>query len=78
MRFKWKLLIVFVAVILSALGFYLISSPFISLHMSTKKDDTEITESYFAVYDVDKSMRIICANSYKSNSSFLCATGFSK
>ena len=78
MRFREKLIILFVAVVLSSLGFYLISSPFVGLHVSVKEADAEKVESYLAKYDVDKSMRIICANSYNSNSSLLCATGCSK
>ena len=53
MRFREKLLILLVAVILSSLGFYLISSPFVSLHMSAKEADTETVESYLAKYDAD-------------------------
>jgi hypothetical protein len=42
MRFREKLLIVFVAVILSVLGFYLISSSFVDLYVLANEADTEM------------------------------------
>jgi hypothetical protein len=48
MRFREKLLILFFAVILSFLGFYLISSSFVDLHMLAKEADNETAESYLA------------------------------
>ena len=52
MRFREKLLILFVAVILSGVGFYLISSPFVGLHTAAKEADIESVESYLAKHDV--------------------------
>lgn len=62
-----KLLIFFVAVILSCFGFYLISSPFVCLHMSVKEADTEMSDSYPAKYDVCESMRSTGFYSYGGN-----------
>ncbi|UCE42148.1 MAG: hypothetical protein JSV17_04025 [Candidatus Aminicenantes bacterium] len=74
MRFREKLLILFVAVILSFLGFYLISSSFAELHTLARERDTDQSESYLAECDVNKSL----LNSYLSKSSFSCATGASE
>ncbi len=52
MKFREKLLILFVAVILSSVGFYLISSPFVGLHMAAKQARTETVERHLAKYDV--------------------------
>jgi hypothetical protein len=54
MKFREKLLILFVAVILSILGFYLISSSFVDLHMLAKEAETETVESYHAKYNGSK------------------------
>ncbi len=53
MRFREKLLILFVAVVLSGLGFYLVSSPFVDLHMLAKKSHNETVGSYLVENDDD-------------------------
>lgn len=53
MRFREKLLILLVAVIVSALGFYLISSPFVGLHTMVKKTGNENIERYLSECDDD-------------------------
>lgn len=57
MKFREKLLILFVAVILSSVGFYLISSPFVGLHMAAKQARTETVERHLAKYDVYRSFK---------------------
>ena len=78
MRFREKLLILFVAVVLSSLGIYLISSPFVALHMSAKETDTETIESFLAKYDVDDSLQITCFNFYSIRSRVLFTPTASK
>ena len=53
MRFREKLLILLAAVIVSVLGFYLISSPFVGLHTMTKEIDNEKIENFLAECDDD-------------------------
>jgi hypothetical protein len=77
MKFREKLIILFVAVVLSSLGFYLMSSPFVGLHMSAKESDTKKVESYLAEYELMMSMQITCVNSLGGNA-YLCASGASK
>jgi len=86
MRFREKLLIFFVAVILSVLGFYLISSSFVSLHKMAREADIKTVESYLAKYDdasrmetiITCSLQITRINFYRSHSGFLCPPGASK
>jgi hypothetical protein len=87
MRFSEKLLILFVAVVLSGLGFYLISSPFVGLHMSARKTDTETVKSYLAKYDddaslmgsvIDRSLQITCFNFCSNHSRVFCSPGANK
>jgi hypothetical protein len=53
MRFREKLLILFAAVILSGLGFYLISSPFADLHTLARESGIKTDECRLAAYDSD-------------------------
>jgi len=87
MRFREKLLILFVAVVLSGLGFYLISSPFVGLHMSARKTDNGTVESYLAQYDddasrmgsmIDRSLQITYFNFYSNHSRVFCSPGANK
>lgn len=64
MRLKEKILVFFLAVILSCLGFYLISSPFVALHLSAKEARTETAGSYLAEYHKN----ISCARDFKDSS----------
>ncbi len=64
MRFREKLLILFVAVILSVLGFYLISTSFIDLHMLAKEADAETVESNLAKSLGIKSLPFACLDFY--------------
>lgn len=63
MRFREKLLIVFVAVILSVLGFYLISSSFVDLYVLANEADTETGESYLAKHDGGRPLQFTCLDS---------------
>jgi hypothetical protein len=49
MKFIEKLLILLVAVIVSALGFHLISSPFVGLHTMAKETDNEKIENFLVI-----------------------------
>jgi hypothetical protein len=78
MRFREKLLILLVAVVLSSLGFYLISSPFVGLHMSAKEAETERGESYLAKYDADSYLQISWFHFCSNHSGVLCTPAASK
>jgi hypothetical protein len=78
MKFREKLLILFVAVILSSVGFYLISSPFVGLHAAAKEAQTETEKSYLAKYDLDSSLRISYFDFYSNHSGVLCTPAASK
>ncbi|MFC2169531.1 hypothetical protein ACFLRM_03045 [Acidobacteriota bacterium] len=87
MRFIEKLLIFFVALILSVLGFSLISSSFIDLHMLAMEADNKAFESYPAKFadnasrirnTIDNSSQIISLNSFHGNSGLLCDSGANK
>jgi hypothetical protein len=73
MRFREKLLILFLAVVLSFLGFYLISSPFAEFLAMADKTANATAVSFQAKYEGDKSMQITCFDSYLGDSSFLHA-----
>jgi len=53
MRFREKLLIFVAAVIMSVLGFYLISSPFVSLYTLAKETGNENIENSLSECDGD-------------------------
>lgn len=87
MRFREKLFVLFVAVILSGLGFYLISSPFADLHTLAKEADSKTVESHLARYDgdasrirtiVDSPLQITSLKFCSSYLRFLCAPGANK
>jgi hypothetical protein len=73
LRFREKLLILFLAVVLSFLGFYLISSPFAEFLALANETDTATTDSFLARYDRDKSMQANGSISFLSDSSFMSA-----
>ena len=84
MRFREKLLILFIAFILSGLGFYLISSPFVDLHVSAKIADADSMESYrvkngddasLIHNPLDSSLKITRFNYYSNHSRFFCTPG---
>jgi hypothetical protein len=78
MKFREKLLILFVAVILSSVGFYLISSPFVGLHTASKEGKTETVENYLAKCDADSSLQSSCFRFYNNHSGVLCTPAASK
>ena len=79
MRFREKLLVLFVAVILSVLGFYLISSSFAELYVLAKEADNDQADGHPAECgDVDHFMQFTCLNYYDSTSCFSRALGASK
>ncbi len=78
MKFREKLLILIVAVILSSVGFYLVSSPFVGLHTAAKEAQTETVESCLAKYDADSSLEISYFHFYSNHSGVLCAPAASK
>lgn len=53
MRFRVKLFIFAAAVVVSVLGFYLISSPFVGLYTLTRDTGTESIEHYLSECDGD-------------------------
>lgn len=87
MRFREKLLILFAAVILSGLGFYLISSPFADLHTLARESGSKAVESCLAAYDSDvfqirtgvhDSQKIACLDSCRGLLILLRAPGANK
>lgn len=78
MKFREKLLILFAAVILSALGFFLISSSFAELHTLAKKAGIDQLEPSLSEGSRCKSQQILCLNFYDGGSCFLRTPGASK
>lgn len=87
MRFRVKLIISVAAVVLSVLGFYLISSPFAGLYMLAKETDNESIERYLSECDADanpirqitdKAFQIIHLSSSYCNPGVVRTVGASK
>ena len=78
MKFREKILILFVAVILSILGFVLISSSFAELHALAKKAGIDRPGHFLSEGVGDKSPKTLCLNFYDGSSCFFRAPGASK
>ena len=78
MRFREKLLILFVAIILSILGFVLISSSFVEIYTFAKEPGIERLEHSYSEEIGDKSLKILCLNFNGGSLCFLRMHGASK
>ena len=78
MRFREKLLILFVAIVLSVLGFVLISSSFAELHILAREAGIDRLERSHSEVDRDKPMKMLCLNIYDGGHCFLRASGANK
>ncbi len=87
MRFKEKLLILFFAVILSLVGFYLISTSFAELHTLAKKAEQQELDGHLVEWtgdasrtrtSIDSSPQLSCLDIYCGYSRYLYSLKASK